>query len=453
MKSISIVVPAYNEEGNINRLFQAIQQTLPEITEDFEIIVVDDASLDRTPFILDELALSDKRIKVVHNKKNRRLGGSLKEGFKQASKELILYLDADLPFDLRKIRKALDILEQMKADFVSAYRINRNADGLRRTIYSYVYNFIIELLFHMHLKDINFSFKVFKKEILDHIELKSEGSFISAELLIRTKLKGFKIAQFPTKYYPRTIGRSMLSGPLDILKILYELIIFYFGFFIKIDKPNKAIDDIRLFYKDSSLFKKAYIYLRLKTCPFEMIENYISPKGKIIDLGCGVGLFSFLMYMKSNKREITAIDWIESRINFAKTLCGNNTKINFLLGDITQFSWDGSENIILIDVLYLLSYEKQKELLFRCFQALNPNGTLIIKEMDTSPLLKYIWCLIQEFFVTKIFRANLSTGLYFRNKGDLIRLLGKVGFDTEVVRLDKGYLYPHILYICKNEES
>jgi cellulose synthase/poly-beta-1,6-N-acetylglucosamine synthase-like glycosyltransferase len=108
-------------------------------------------------------AKNDRRIRIFSNESNRKLGGTLKEGFKKATKELVLYSDFDMPFDLNVIVKAIEIFEQNNADILSAFRTNRNIDGLKRTIYSILYNWLINSLFKTDIKDVNFSFKLFKR--------------------------------------------------------------------------------------------------------------------------------------------------------------------------------------------------------------------------------------------------------------------------------------------------
>ncbi len=161
--------------------------------------------------------------------KNRKLGGSLKRGFGLASKNLVLYSDMDMPFDFAEIKRALNLLLQENADIVCAYRLNREADGIRRYIYSIVYNFFIRVLFRLRVRDVNFSFKLIRTDLLRQLDLASEGSFINAEMLIKAMRCKAKIIQFRTTYFPRLKGKSRLSSIGIIAKILQEAFAFRFG--------------------------------------------------------------------------------------------------------------------------------------------------------------------------------------------------------------------------------
>ena len=170
------------------------------------------------------MAGEDPRIRVVHHPVNRKLGGSLKTGFAEATGELVLYTDADLPFDMAELSKAVRLLRLYDADIVSAYRFDRTGEGPRRLVYSYAYNHLIQLLFGLRLRDMNFSFKLCRRAVFDHIELKSEGSFIDVELLARAQRLGYEIVQFGVDYFPRTRGISTLSSNAVILHLLREML-------------------------------------------------------------------------------------------------------------------------------------------------------------------------------------------------------------------------------------
>ncbi len=224
--SISVVFPMFNEEGYVRNVVTGTINSLKDIIDDYEIIIIEDASTDNSGQIADELSYQNPRIKVLHHKVNRKLGGSLKTGFNMASKELVLYSDIDMPFDLKEIKTALELFFKEKADFVSAYRSNRKSDGIKRYIYSKIYNIFINIIFGLNIKDVNFSFKLIKAILLKSLGLFSEGSFIDAEMLIKANRKGARIIQFGTLYYPRLKGTSRLSNISTIVKILQEALIF-----------------------------------------------------------------------------------------------------------------------------------------------------------------------------------------------------------------------------------
>jgi len=221
--SISVVFPMWNEEAYVHRAVAAAREAIAEVTADGEIILVDDASTDRTGELADALARQDPRIKVIHNERNRKLGGTLRAGYAAATKDLVVYSDADLPFDFREIARAVRLLDYQQADVLAAYRHDRTAEGPLRTLYTIVYTSLIRLFFQLRVRDVNFSFKVFRRSLLERIELKSEGSFIDAEFLVRAKNSGASIIQIGVDYFPRSRGLSTLASPGVIVNILVEM--------------------------------------------------------------------------------------------------------------------------------------------------------------------------------------------------------------------------------------
>lgn len=218
----------WNEEAYIERTIGAAQEVCGELIEagsigDYEIIVVDDASTDRTPAMADAMSLADPRVKVVHHPVNRKLGGSIKTGFATATGDLVLYTDADLPFDMAEVHKAIRLIRYYDADIVSAFRFDRVGEGPSRAIYTFFYNVMIRRLFGVRMRDINFAFKLCRTRVFDHISLQSEGSFIDAELIIRARKLGYEVIQFGVDYFPRTRGESTLSSLSVIKKIVNEM--------------------------------------------------------------------------------------------------------------------------------------------------------------------------------------------------------------------------------------
>ena len=191
---------------------------------DYELLVVDDASTDRTPEIADQLAAADRHVRVIHHEQNRKLGGSNKTGFANARGDLVLYSDADLPFDMEaELPRAVRLLRQYEVDMVSAYRFDRTGEGYLRAIYTFFYNLMIRWMFRVKARDINFAFKLCRRHIFERVHLESEGSFIDAELFIRTTGLGYEVLQIGVDYVPRTRGDSTLSSLSVIKRILVEM--------------------------------------------------------------------------------------------------------------------------------------------------------------------------------------------------------------------------------------
>ncbi len=217
----------FNEEENIEHATRVATSALETFAREHEIVIVDDVSTDRSPEIVRRLAAADPRIRVVTHTRNTKLGGSLRDGFAAATKELVLYMDADMPFDPYEIGRAVRAMQVTRADMIAAYRLDRTSEGPRRTVYSYVYNALIGVLFGWPHRDINFAFKLMRREVLEAVELRSEGSLISAELVVKAKNLGFVIQQIGMDYFLRTRGRSTLSSFGVIFKILRELVRLY----------------------------------------------------------------------------------------------------------------------------------------------------------------------------------------------------------------------------------
>lgn len=226
-RTITFFFPAWNEEEILHRTIAAACEAGDRLIQelevsDYDVLVVNDASTDSTGAIADQLALENRHVRVVHHATNRKLGGALKTGFAQATGDVVLYTDADLPFDLLDVVKAMRLMRIYEADIVSAYRFDRTGEGPRRLIYSYAYNHLVQALLGLRLRDVNFAFKLIKRQVLEKVDLRSEGSFIDVELLCKAQADGFSVIQFGVDYFPRTRGVSTLSSWPVIRRILLE---------------------------------------------------------------------------------------------------------------------------------------------------------------------------------------------------------------------------------------
>lgn len=219
--SISVFFPCYNEQDNITRVVEQALTVLEKLNADFEVIIVNDGSSDRTGQIADEIAGQKNRVKVVHHGTNLGYGAALQSGFKAATKELVFYTDGDGQFDINEMPPLLGLME--KYDIVSCYRLNRQ-DNLIRKINGWCWTRLVCLLFGMKIRDIDCAFKLYKREIFDNIKVVSTGALIDAEILARAVRKGYRVTQQGIHHYPRTAGAQTGANLRVILRAFKELL-------------------------------------------------------------------------------------------------------------------------------------------------------------------------------------------------------------------------------------
>jgi glycosyltransferase involved in cell wall biosynthesis len=220
MPSLSIVLPAYNEEENIAGAVEEVSTVAQQLGMDYEIILVNDGSADRTGEIARELEQRIPNFRLVEHYPNRGYGGSLKAGFAATTKDLIAFIPADKQFVFGEITRFLDKIEQ--ADIVSGYRANRQ-DPLMRKFNALGWNTLVRLLFGYLCRDIDCGFKLFRREILKHVTLVSEGAMIDTEFLAGAKARGYRIAEVEVTHLPRVAGHPTGANVKVIVRAFRDL--------------------------------------------------------------------------------------------------------------------------------------------------------------------------------------------------------------------------------------
>ena len=223
--SIYLFCPAYNDEGNIERVVSSAVKVLEEISSDYLVTVIEDGSPDKTGEVADEMAKKYDKVKVIHHPVNMGYGRALQTGFTNPERvkyDLVAYTDGDGQFDVAELRKLFSFTENN--DVVISYRINRVEDW-RRKFQSWVYNFLTRKISGLKFRDFNCSFKIFKREVLEHIDIEFPTVFIDAEFVIKASLAGYKIAEAGVTHYPRATGTG--SGAKwnlirDTIKSMWE---------------------------------------------------------------------------------------------------------------------------------------------------------------------------------------------------------------------------------------
>ena len=203
---ISVFFPAYNDEASIAGLVGDALALLPSLTDDFEVIVVDDGSTDGTAAVLDELARGDSRVRVVNHGVNRGYGAALRTGFASASKDLVFYTDGDGQYDVRELVQLRTLLVE-GVDIVNGYKVQR-ADGWQRKAIGAAYNGLAHLLFSIPIRDVDCDFRLVRRRAVEQVELVSSSGSICVELVHKLHLRGCVFAEVPVRHRPRVHGRS-----------------------------------------------------------------------------------------------------------------------------------------------------------------------------------------------------------------------------------------------------
>lgn len=225
--SISFVFPMFNEAENIGNTVDRAVNLARELTNDYEVIVVDDASTDKSVETVKAIAEKDCHIKIISLKTNTKMGGAIREGLKNVSKEVIIYTDSDFPAKEDDIKKALGMLED--ADIITSYSLVIKDRKLTRIIMSKTYNFLVQLFFGLNIPDVNGALKIYKKKVLEAIKPKSNSPFIHPEIFAEAVKSGFIIKQYGIIFEPRTKGKSSVAKMNVIARTIGDMLIYRFS--------------------------------------------------------------------------------------------------------------------------------------------------------------------------------------------------------------------------------
>lgn len=206
LSSLSIFMPAYNEEGNIATTIIDARNAGRSVAKSYEIIVVDDGSRDRTAEVVMELARHDKNIRLIKHSRNKGYGSAVKTGLKSCKKDWIFFTDSDGQFHYDELAKF--VRQSSDYDLVIGYRKKR-MDPFHRVFVAQVllkiWNFV---LFGLTVRDVDCAFKLFKRKVRDSITLDTESAITVTEFIVKAVSHNFSLVQLPVTHYPRKFGEQ-----------------------------------------------------------------------------------------------------------------------------------------------------------------------------------------------------------------------------------------------------
>lgn len=231
MPSLSVFFPAYNDAGTIASLVITSVKVAATLTDDYEVIVINDGSKDDTARILDELArIYPDHVRVVHHPKNRGYGGALRTGFATASKDLVFYTDGDAQYDPTEMTL---LWQQMRddVDWVNGWKISRS-DPMHRIVIGRLYHHYVKTLFGLKVRDVDCDFRLMRRRIFDVVRLEKDSGVICLEMMKKFQDAGFRVAEQPVHHYHRAHGQSQFFNfprvfrtLLDVHKLWWQLVV------------------------------------------------------------------------------------------------------------------------------------------------------------------------------------------------------------------------------------
>lgn len=239
MNSLSFVIPAYNEEPNVAEALRRASAVCQTLNLEYEIILVNDGSRDHTGEIAQSMRGEIPNLRVVENDPNRGYGGALKAGFYAAVQDWVAFAPSDNQFDFNQVR---DLMAQApKADIITGYRAN-DADPFTRRVNRWGWNWLVRILFGRMTRDIDCGFKLFRREILQHVTLLSDGAMVDTELLAGARARGYRVVEVPLKHLPRTAGSPTGANARVILRAFRDLVRFRFRLWNELDDEKKKVN-------------------------------------------------------------------------------------------------------------------------------------------------------------------------------------------------------------------
>ena len=227
---LSVFFPAYNDSGTIASMVIRAVQAASQVTSDYEVVVVNDGSVDATAQIADELARTYPHVRVVHHPKNRGYGGALQTGFQTASKPLIFYTDGDAQYDPAELALLWRKMTP-ETDLVNGYKISRS-DPLHRIIIGRLYHHIVSVMFGLTVRDVDCDFRLMRRTIFERINLEKTSGVICLEMMKKIEDAGFRIVEVPVHHYHRAFGKSQFFNVrriaktgVDVLRLWFALVI------------------------------------------------------------------------------------------------------------------------------------------------------------------------------------------------------------------------------------
>ena len=223
LSSITVFFPCYNDAGTIPAMLVRALQTLPQLTDDYEVVVINDGSQDDSALVLDEMArLYPQHVRIIHRTQPSGYGGVLRGGFAAARKDWVFYTDGDAQYDPRELAVLVEAVTD-GVDMVNGYKIKRH-DPFHRVVIGLAYQYFVKLVFSLVIRDVDCDFRLMRRDIFDHVQLESTTGTITFEMVKKIQDAGYNIVEVPVHHWYRQYGQSQFFNFPRVGRTLIALI-------------------------------------------------------------------------------------------------------------------------------------------------------------------------------------------------------------------------------------
>jgi len=218
--SISLFFPVYRDERTVERVAYKALAVLQELTDTYEVIIVNDGSPDAAGAIADRIAAEEPRVRVVHHSTNLGYGRALRSGFASASYDWVCFTDGDDEYEVTDLVKLWRLRDYY--DLVITFRYVK-LYGTWRTFVSYIYNRLLRLAFKTEFRDVSCGLKLVRRDVVNELNILSTSPFIGAEISIKTHLKGLRVGEVGIQTFPRQFGKGSATSMKNILATIADM--------------------------------------------------------------------------------------------------------------------------------------------------------------------------------------------------------------------------------------
>ncbi len=470
---ISLLIPARRSGHSLKTTVEAAHrfftQNQKNTEASFEIILIPNATTkemndDSTLTIANDLCRRFSEVKISLHSGPVGKGAALKTGFLACSGKMIFFTDADLPYDLEFFTHAIQKLNSGYELVTGNRRLSKSSFQVPVELLPLAYkrhrlglwfNSIVRLLLHIPTTDTQAGIKAMTRDLAHKAFSLQQCSFFffDLELFLTALRNGYTHCELPVTLYLNSekstvrVFKESLSAAYWLAKITWNNSKNYYG-----ERPTHP-PSLLSYYKNTDFFTRIFLFLRWHLTPYIKMAEKIPEKGRILDMGCGHGLFSLLLAKHSKERQITGIDHDEQRIQFAKHALKHTPVLNQVHFQKSNFQIPSQaspyQGIALIDVMHYFPYEEQRSLLKETFKNLENTGRLILREVDSKKGIISSWNKVYEKLATRLgFTQSQEVQLFFRNRYEWETLLREIGY---FVRSEpcSHFLFSDVLFICE----